>query len=184
MRVFTFFAALGATALCATSAFAGGKTYSVELNKTEILRLPASASAVVIGNPKIADVSVHAVDTLFVVGRGFGETNLIVLDADGNTMMDADIRVVGVNSPQGVRIFNAKDRETYSCLPYCQPSPVLGDERSFLRNNTAQEKQIDPLTALFNAAAKANAQYSGSSSSSNSGTSVGNSGQSFSGEPN
>ena len=66
--------------LCsATMALANG-TYSVDLNKTEIVRLPENAGAVVIGNPSIADVTVHSANTLFVVGRGYGETNLIVLN--------------------------------------------------------------------------------------------------------
>ena len=57
-----------------------GEHYSVDLNKTEVVYLPENAGAVVIGNPQIADVSVHSANTLFVVGRGYGETNLIVLN--------------------------------------------------------------------------------------------------------
>ena len=63
------------------------QNYTVELNKTEILRLPSAAGSVIIGNPKIADVTVHSSDLLFVVGRGYGETNLIILDSNGNTML-------------------------------------------------------------------------------------------------
>ena len=51
----------------ASMALAGG-LYSVDLNKTEIVRLPENAGAVVIGNPEIADVTVHSANTLFVVG--------------------------------------------------------------------------------------------------------------------
>jgi len=65
-----------------------------ELNKTEIVRLPGPATSIIVGNPKIADVTVQASDLLFVVGRGYGETNLIILDNQGNTMMNADLQVV------------------------------------------------------------------------------------------
>ena len=52
-----------------TPAHAGNaETYTVELNKTEILRLPGAAAAIIIGNPKIADVTVQSSDLLFVVG--------------------------------------------------------------------------------------------------------------------
>jgi hypothetical protein len=166
MRALTFALGFGVCTLLSQTAMAGDQTYSVELNKTQVLRLPAVASAVIIGNPKIADVSVHAVDTLFIVGRGFGETNLIILGQDGETMMDADIQVVHTTSSHGTRLFNAKERESYSCNPYCQPSPVLGDDPGFIRNNTTKEKTIDPFTAFFNAASQSfNNSNSGNSRS-------------------
>lgn len=126
-------------------------SYTVELNKTEIVRLPGAASSVIVGNPKIADVTVQSSDLLFVVGRGYGETNLIILDALGNTMMNADLQVVNTLSHNGVRLYNGSNRETYSCIPFCGPSPVLGDERSYITGNTSAER---PLTSgpAFNAA--------------------------------
>ena len=101
----------------ASMALAGG-LYSVDLNKTEIVRLPENAGAVVIGNPEIADVTVHSANTLFVVGRGYGETNLVVLNSSGHTIMNADIQVVNKISSNGVRLYNGKMRESYSCVPY------------------------------------------------------------------
>ena len=75
MRVMSLKAllALGVIALTPGLAHAGTANghYSVELNKTEVVYLPASAGAVVIGNPEIADVSIHSANTIFVVGRGF-----------------------------------------------------------------------------------------------------------------
>ena len=97
----------------ASIALAGG-LYSVDLNKTEIVRLPENAGAVVIGNPEIADVTVHSANTLFVVGRGYGETNLVVLNSSGHTIMNADIQVVNKISSNGVRLYNGKMRESYS----------------------------------------------------------------------
>lgn len=120
----------------------GSGTYSVELNKTEIVRLSEPASAVVIGNPKIADVSVHSSDTVFVLGRGYGQTNLIVLNANGDTIMDADIQVVSPESVGNVRLYSGKERSTYSCAPYCLPAPVLGDSVEFVVLNTPETKAI------------------------------------------
>ena len=135
--------ALAVVTVTPSIAHAGpGGQYSVELNKTEVVYLPANAGAVVIGNPEIADVSVHSANTIFVVGRGYGETNLIVLDAAGHKIMDADIQVVNTLPASGVRIYNGKERETYSCAPYCQPAPVLGDNRSFLAANQGTSTAI------------------------------------------
>ena len=136
----------------APSAFAGNNVYKVELNKTEIVRLPGPASSIIVGNPNIADISVQSVDTIFVVGRGYGETNLVVLDAQGNTMMDANLQVVNTLSPHGVRLYNAKSRETYSCIPYCGPSPVLGDSAEFIGGNTNGEARLDSSNVASSAA--------------------------------
>ena len=137
--------ALGVIAFTPSFASAGTASghYSVELNKTEVVYLPASAGAVVIGNPEIADVSIHSANTIFVVGRGFGETNLVVLDAAGHKIMDADIQVVNNLPAHGVRIYNGSERETYSCAPYCQPSPVLGDSPEFIGQNRGRSTAIN-----------------------------------------
>ncbi len=137
----------------ATSAFAGNSVYKVELNKTEIVKLPGPASSIIVGNPNIADISVQSVDTIFVVGRGYGETNLIVLDAQGNTMMDTNLQVVNTLSPHGVRLYNAKSRETYSCIPYCGPSPVLGDNPGFIGANTNSENRLNGSNVASSGAA-------------------------------
>lgn len=133
-----------------TAALAGGvQSYKVELNKTEIVRLPGAASSIIIGNPKIADVTVQSSDLIFVVGRGYGETNLIILDSQGNTMMNADLQVVNTLPRNGVRLYNGKSRETYSCIPYCGPSPVLGDNKGFIGNNTSREEKLDSFPAFM-----------------------------------
>lgn len=147
MKVMSFKAilALGVLALTPFAALAGSANghYSVELNKTEVVYLPANAGAVVIGNPEIADVSVHSANTIFVVGRGYGETNLVVLNAAGHKIMDADIQVVNNLPSHGVRLYNGKERETYSCVPYCQPAPVLGDSQQFIGSNQGSSTAIN-----------------------------------------
>jgi hypothetical protein len=142
-----------ALALIAPAASAGDGLYSVQLNKTEILRLPADAGTVIVGNPDIADVSIHAANTIFVVGKGYGETNLIILDKNGNTMMSSDIQVITPQSQNQVRIFNSgRGRQTYNCGPHCNPSPTLGDSQSFVEGNTGES---DPLSNFFASAAQA-----------------------------
>jgi len=141
-------------------AYAGGaNSYTVELNKTEIVRLPGAASSIIVGNPKIADVTVQSSDLIFVVGRGYGETNLIILDAQGNTMMNADLQVVNTLPHNGVRLYNGKSRETYSCIPFCGPSPVLGDNGGFISANTSNQRNLTSFPA-FNATPSASANTS------------------------
>ena len=148
LRSLPLFIGLSVLATTVPAQARNAQTYTVQLNKTEILRLPGPASSIIVGNPKIADISVQSSDLLFVVGRGYGETNLIILDALGNTMMNADLQVVNTLSRHGVRLYNGKSRETYSCIPFCGPSPVLGDNSSFIGGNTSSESDLASFPAF------------------------------------
>lgn len=115
-------------ALCA-GAFTAQATETVEMNKTHLMRLPAPAAAIVIGNPKIADVSVHSDNTLFVMGRGFGETDILILNAEGGVLLHTDIRVIAPSSQNRVSVISpGLGRMSYDCSPYCNPAPVAGDD--------------------------------------------------------
>ena len=140
-------------ACLALSANAFANNYSVQLNKTELLHLPEPAAAVVIGNPNIADISVHSSDTLFVLGRGYGSTNIIVLNGLGQTILNADVHVGGGTQAGQVRVFGGSvtNRETYSCHPYCLPSPVLGDSQRFQGQFTPETRQIQNAVATGSA---------------------------------
>jgi hypothetical protein len=153
LKSLPLFIGLSGLAACLSApAHAGSaQSYTVELNKTEIVRLPGAAASIIVGNPKIADVTVQSSDLIFVIGRGYGETNLIILDAMGNMMMNADLQVVNTLPRNGVRLYNGTERETYSCIPYCGPSPVLGDTSSFISQNTSSEQPLESMPA-FNAA--------------------------------
>jgi len=125
---------------------ASAQDYKVEINKTQILHLPGPASAVVIGNPEIADVSVHSQDTLFLVGRSYGETSLIVLDAHGQTIISSNVLVGQTMSENGVRLYKmGEGRETYSCAPQCLPAPVLGDALNFRTGNQSEAAPINSV---------------------------------------
>lgn len=117
--------------LCVTPSNAA--EYAVEINKTQIMRLPAPAASVVIGNPQIADITVHSSDTLLLNGRGYGETNIIVFDQFGRTVLNTDVQVTPPTSDSSIRVnFIGKGQETYSCTPHCSPSPIHGDAPGFI----------------------------------------------------
>ncbi len=122
--------------------------YKVELNKTQVLRLPSPASAVVIGNPEIADVSVHSQDTIFLVGRSYGETNLTILDAHGQVIINSNVIVGQTLSANGVRLYKmGEGRQTYSCAPQCLPAPILGDSPVFKAENATMARPISNVSA-------------------------------------
>ena len=117
--------------------------YSVQINRTQILRLPAMAATVVVGNPDIADISVHSADTLFIIGRGYGQTNIIALDDLGQTILNANITVQAPISASSLRIVNiGGGQESYNCAPYCLPAPILGDTQNFIAKYSGHAVQI------------------------------------------
>jgi|GEM_PF-219568 len=132
--------------LVATPVFAND--HSVEINKTSVLRLSRPAAAVVIGNPKIADISVHSSDTLLLSGRGFGATNILAFDEFGQTIMDAEIQVHAPQTSSAIRVNNIGDGyKTYSCNPHCMPAPIIGDTRTFIREFEGQPVVAPNTTA-------------------------------------
>ena len=66
------------------------------------------------------------------------QPNLVILDRDGQTMVDADVQVTAITPSNGVRLFQAASRQTYTCAPYCQPSPTLGDSADHIAANSSQ----------------------------------------------
>ena len=70
-------------------------------------------------------------------------------------MLNADLQVVNTLSNHGVRLYNGKERETYSCIPFCGPSPVLGDTTRFIGNNTSTEQSLNASTAFTASSASA-----------------------------
>ena len=79
-----------------------------------------------VGNPSIADVSVQSSKLLVVTGKSFGETNLIVMDADGKVVAN---RQLIVQEPRTgfVTLYRGGTRQTLHCAPHCTPQLVIGD---------------------------------------------------------
>ena len=93
-----------AAALVAFAAHAGQIT--VEAGKAKAVKLKANADSVIIGNPNVADVAVHDDKLLFVTGKSFGTTNLMIFDKDGNTLHSSDV-VVTANTATWVSVKRA-----------------------------------------------------------------------------
>lgn len=93
----------------------------VIMNQAKIVRIARPADTIVIGNPAIADASVQDATTIVLTGKGFGVTNLVVLDKDGSPIVDEQV-VVSRHDPSSVRVYRRADVQTLSCTPYCESS--------------------------------------------------------------
>lgn len=120
------FLLLAAALLSAPAAAAAGEELPVTMDQAQLLKLPEKVSTIVIGNPLIADVAVQSGGLLVVTGKGYGSTNMIVLDRAGTVLMERQI-VVRAADAHTVAVYRGVDRETFSCTPDCERRITLGD---------------------------------------------------------
>jgi Flp pilus assembly secretin CpaC len=62
---------------------AAAEPINVALDQATVLQLPDRAKTVVVGNPLIADLSVQPGGLAVVTAKGYGATNFIALDRNG-----------------------------------------------------------------------------------------------------
>ena len=104
----------------------------VVLNHAKVVKLSQPAATVIIGNPEIADATVRDAQTLVLTGHGFGQTNLVILDAGGNPILDERIAVSRENG-SALRIYRQANIETLSCEPYCEKAYLTDAEVQSIR---------------------------------------------------
>ena len=90
---------------------------TVMLNHSERLNLSGAAANVVGGAPSVADVTVVDSHTLYVQGRGYGSTNIVVTDRQGRTLYAGEV-TVGVPG-HSVALYRGVKRADYACAPAC-----------------------------------------------------------------
>lgn len=120
--------ALLAASVATTSAYAGSGI-EVTMNQAKIVKLARNADTIIIGNPDIADASVQDASTVVLTGKGFGVTNMVVLDDQGAPIIDEQITVIRATAAS-VRIYRRSDVQTLSCTPYCESSYKTEAERT------------------------------------------------------
>ncbi len=117
--------------LLATPATAGDLI--VRYDQSQLLRLPRSASEIIVGNPSIADVTLQDGNLLVVTGKTFGITNIIALDTDHNVIQDQRV-MVERDDRRVVNLHKGSQRFTFACTPNCEPTLTIGDEKDFFEN--------------------------------------------------
>ncbi len=63
------------------------------LGKADILNLPEGVSDVLVADPSVVDVQAVQANRLYTVGLNIGDTNIIVLDAQGDVLKRIDVHV-------------------------------------------------------------------------------------------
>lgn len=127
---------------------------AVYVDQAKLVRLPAKVATIVVGNPLIADVTMQSGGIIVVTGKGYGATNFIAMDRNGEVLVDRQIQVEGPTD-QLVTVYRGVDRESYSCVPVCQKRITLGDGTTYFRQAIDQAGSLSSQASGAAAAAAA-----------------------------
>lgn len=128
---------LTATFLCA-ALFAAHQASAAEplvllTDQTQLLKLPRPAGTIVVGNPTFADVTVQG-RMVFLHGRGFGTTNIIIMDEDGAQMADFEV-TVQMGGSNNLALYKGglspASHFSYVCAPNCESTLQVGDHNQY-----------------------------------------------------
>jgi Flp pilus assembly secretin CpaC len=146
VRPFAFAALLSALAVPAVAAPA----LTVALDHSERLNVSRPAGSVIVGNPQVADVTVVDANTVYVSGRGYGVSEIVVLDPLGRAVWKGD---VVVTAPAGgeVTVFHGVQPTEMACAAICSPS-VRGNKSA---NGAGGKAGGSPNTSVQTPAAAA-----------------------------
>jgi len=136
LRMLLWLAAGLILATIATRAFAD-EPILVQLDQARIMKLPERSATLVIGDPLIADISIQPGGIAIVTGKGYGATNIVVMDRSGAVLMERTVEVKGPPD-RLVYVYRGVARNTYSCTPECAPRITLGDDTEYFDKTLAQ----------------------------------------------
>jgi hypothetical protein len=117
--------------LLLTEPLLAGPSITVGADHATIVSVAGTPSAVVVGNPLFADVSVQR-GVIIVHGRNFGATNVIVLDIDGNQLASFDVNVTNAGE-RTVSVYKAGQAWSSVCAPMCEYTLSTGEDQEWFK---------------------------------------------------
>jgi hypothetical protein len=124
-----FAAALAAPALAATPLV-------LKTDQTQVMTMAEAPGTVVVGNPSIADITIEGTQ-VFLHGRGYGTTNLIIFDQKGNVSYDFEVTVQN-GATNDVSVYKAGEIYSYVCMPNCEGTLHVGDAAGYFSGVMSQ----------------------------------------------
>lgn len=126
---------VAALAAAAVAGVAHAGEVQVALDQSRPISLPDSATGVVIGNPSVAGVSIQNDRLLFVTGRSYGSTNLIVVGPTGRPIFETRVTVIP-DETNVVMVTRGAATARLDCNPLCRRRPdISDDQQSFAQTN-------------------------------------------------
>lgn len=116
---------------------------TVPMDEAKLITFTQPVTTLFIGNPVIADVTIIDSHHAYLLGKTFGATNMIGLDANNRQVMNAQINVTN-RMVGSVTLNRGADTYNYSCTRlHCETSPRPGDPSAYVSNTqgTVQSQQ-------------------------------------------
>ena len=98
---------------------AGGSGMTVEVNQSHRVVLGGAIANVIVGDPAVADVVMIDAHSVIVVGKGYGSTQVMVIDRAGHALLDTRVTVTARNDGR-VTVYRGAASTDYSCAGRCQ----------------------------------------------------------------
>src|SRR5262249_39934891 len=98
------------------------------LDEIKVITFESPVKVVYVGNPTIADVTVIDATHVFVLGKSFGSTNIVALDATGSQTAEHKVTVLN-REANVVTVQRGTARSTFNCAQSrCEAAPIPGDD--------------------------------------------------------
>ena len=123
-----------------------GEPIIVFTDHSRVLSVSRPPATVIVGNPSIADVTVQG-NNVLLHARSYGDTNVIILDDEGNQLADYEVTVQH-GGRNNVAIFKAGYRYSYVCAPLCEATLNVGDEKDYLLKWIGPQQQFKNKVSL------------------------------------
>jgi Flp pilus assembly secretin CpaC len=90
----------------------------VEKDHSTRISLSGPAGSVIVANPNIADVNVVDSRTVYIVGKGYGNSSVIITDQMGRSMFDGEV-VVTPSQKGAITVYKGLTPSTVVCSNIC-----------------------------------------------------------------
>ena len=101
---------------------------SVPMDEARMITFAKPVATINIGNPVIADINLIDNRHAFVLGKAFGATNIIALDANGAQISNSQVVVLG-REQSTVTLNRGANQVTLTCASRCESAPMPGDAK-------------------------------------------------------
>ncbi len=111
---------------------------ALPMDEVRVVAFSQPISTIYVGNPMIADDSLIDNKHAFVLGKSFGATNIVALNADGKQVVNDSVTVFG-HTGNTVILHRGTAQATYACAgARCESSPVPGDDKDSFSSRMEQ----------------------------------------------
>ena len=117
-----------------------GAVMQVPLNKSQTLRLDRAYAKALIGNPEIADVLPTSLNSIYVMGKKIGSTNLTIYDRKGGLVAVVDITV----GPDAMGL----KRQLAELMPTERISVSVSNDSLVLQGNTLSPASAERIATI------------------------------------